>query len=456
MKKGLIVILFFQLLLFCEVSLPSESYGARTYTRNNVGYVNISYPFDMGYNVVGDVDPDGRYINIISKYDSWQQKWYSSSYIPELELWATNFLIHVGNVYKIYVYNEYSPSLGFAGHAEDIPAYNLTTYLNCDYYYKGYNFIMHRPDKSVIQTATQLGNELVLCDYISKTNPYTNELISTAYDNTTGLWSDDFEIEITDPLMVNVWTPQLWPSEITTKEMPVNAKVIVGINNPMPVYYHIQSSSKGDYNFSEDNLKSSTITFKAWITGREKEILTHEDYGCGFEQIGDVFSAIYINLGNFETQWAIDDEVNFLVTDKGTKEISNNYLQGKGSYKLTYSDRPVLRGFEPVIKDSGDPLVVGTPASEDVLIPYETALYQNYPNPFNPTTTIKFSLKNDSKAQLSIFNYSGQLVKSMVNDQLDRGSHNIVFNADQLSSGVYYYTLKADNKTITKKMIIIK
>ena len=433
----------------------SESYGARTFSLKEFSYVNISYPFDMGYDTVGDIDPTGVRINIISKYDSWQQKWRSASYVPELGMWATDFMIHLGGVYKVYVYNDYTLAVSFAGLAEEIPAYNLTTYLNQEYFYKGYNFIMHRPDKSEIQTAIQLGNDLINCDWVIKNDPYTNASASALYDFTSGLWSDDFDIFITDPLMVNVWSPQIWPTEITTKDMPMNAKGVVEINDPLPVYYHIQSSSKGDYNFSGDNLKNSTITFKAWITGREEEILTHEDYGCGFEQIGDLFSAIYINLGNFETQWAIDDEVNFLVTDELAGDKSE-WVQGKGSYKLGYKDKPIFRGFESAIKGSGEPIVVGTPMGEDEVIPYETALYQNYPNPFNPVTSIKFSLKADCDVKLNVYNYKGQVTNELVNGKMGRGFHSVSFNADMLSSGVYFYTLESDGKKLIRKMVLVR
>jgi len=454
--KIFIIIIIFGVEMFSSVSLPSSAYGARTFGLIDSNYINISYPFDMGFTTVGDIDPNAQRINIISKYDSWQQKWYSAAYISELETWATNFMIHLGNVYRVYVYSDYAPSLGFAGQAIDIPSYNLTTYLNQSYFYKGYNFIMHHPEKSDIKTAIQLGNDLVNCDWVVKKDPYTNAALSANFDDTTGAWNNDFNIYITDPLMVNVWTPQIWPAESAVKGDVKGSKQIVQINDPMPVYYHIQSSSKGDYDFSDPDSKSIVITFKAWITGRENEVLTHEDYGCGFEQIGDLFSAIYINLGNFETQWTEGDEVNFLVTDESTKDNSGNVLKGSKSYSLTNINNPIFRGFEPVIKNSGDPIVLGTPASEEEIIPYITELYQNYPNPFNPVTTIKFSLQTDCFAQLDVYNYNGQIVKSLVNSKLERGSHSVVFNADQLSSGVYYYMLRTDTKTFTKKMLIIK
>ncbi|NOR44860.1 MAG: T9SS type A sorting domain-containing protein, partial [Candidatus Delongbacteria bacterium] len=71
-------------------------------------------------------------------------------------------------------------------------------------------------------------------------------------------------------------------------------------------------------------------------------------------------------------------------------------------------------------------------------------------------TTIKFSLKDESMVNLNVYNYSGQLVKSLANEIRERGFHKIEFNASQFSSGVYYYTLKTDTKTFTKKMLMVK
>ncbi|MCK4980455.1 MAG: T9SS type A sorting domain-containing protein, partial [Candidatus Delongbacteria bacterium] len=81
---------------------------------------------------------------------------------------------------------------------------------------------------------------------------------------------------------------------------------------------------------------------------------------------------------------------------------------------------------------------------------------QNYPNPFNPTTTISFSISKMQDVKLSVFNSSGQLVKELVNDKLSNGSHTILFNAENLNSGIYFYTLETDNKILSNKMLLIK
>ena len=99
------------------------------------------------------------------------------------------------------------------------------------------------------------------------------------------------------------------------------------------------------------------------------------------------------------------------------------------------------------------------------LIPTVTELSGNYPNPFNPSTIIKFSLKADSKVVLDIFNIKGQIVKTLINDQLSAGYHNLVWNgkdsnSKNVSSGIYFSSFKAsdgnEDYTSVKKMILMK
>ncbi|HXK49034.1 MAG TPA: T9SS type A sorting domain-containing protein [Clostridiales bacterium] len=83
-------------------------------------------------------------------------------------------------------------------------------------------------------------------------------------------------------------------------------------------------------------------------------------------------------------------------------------------------------------------------------------LYQNYPNPFNPATEIKFSLADDSKVNLSVYNTKGQLVKTLFEGKKEKGYHTVNFDASGLNSGVYYYKLTVNGKAETRKMIMLK
>ncbi len=85
------------------------------------------------------------------------------------------------------------------------------------------------------------------------------------------------------------------------------------------------------------------------------------------------------------------------------------------------------------------------------------ALYQNYPNPFNPTTLIKFSLDKEQRVSLNVYNLLGKLVKKIIDGRLTAGEHSVVFNANNLTSGVYFYSLRGDNgRIITRKLILLK
>lgn len=100
-------------------------------------------------------------------------------------------------------------------------------------------------------------------------------------------------------------------------------------------------------------------------------------------------------------------------------------------------------------------LFVGVNESE-ITSPTEYKLSQNYPNPFNPSTTINFSIKEAGLVTLKIYDILGREVANLVNEELNIGTYNKTFNASGLSSGIYFYTLRAGNFVETRKMILIK
>lgn len=83
-------------------------------------------------------------------------------------------------------------------------------------------------------------------------------------------------------------------------------------------------------------------------------------------------------------------------------------------------------------------------------------LYDNYPNPFNPETNIKFSIPERSFVNLKIFDINGREVAQPVNENLQQGLYEYKFKAVDLPSGVYFYNLKTNEFTETKRMMLIK
>jgi len=84
------------------------------------------------------------------------------------------------------------------------------------------------------------------------------------------------------------------------------------------------------------------------------------------------------------------------------------------------------------------------------------SLSQNYPNPFNPSTRISYNVDEPGLVQLKVYNVLGVEVATLVNAQQNSGNYTVVFDAARLSSGVYFYSLSANNFTQTRKMILEK
>ena len=99
--------------------------------------------------------------------------------------------------------------------------------------------------------------------------------------------------------------------------------------------------------------------------------------------------------------------------------------------------------------------------AEDANIPSNFNLYTNYPNPFNPATTITFDLKTRTDVKLSVFDLRGRLVQTLINRNMNPGSHQIKWNGRDMnnqpvSTGVYIYRLKTAERTFCRKMMLIK
>ena len=89
-------------------------------------------------------------------------------------------------------------------------------------------------------------------------------------------------------------------------------------------------------------------------------------------------------------------------------------------------------------------------------VPINTIIQGAYPNPFNPISTIKFSLSNDSQIELSIHNVNGEKVEKLYNGYKNAGFHQIVWNAKNVPSGMYFFTLNTPDGIHTQKLLLLK
>src|SRR5574338_1494599 len=134
---------------------------------------------------------------------------------------------------------------------------------------------------------------------------------------------------------------------------------------------------------------------------------------------------------------------------------SNNKLSFD-SFQLTYANGNPNTGtlyFDDVRTATFSP----TDVEEEIgTTPVEFSLQQNYPNPFNPSTQIKFSLPQSSNVKIIVTDILGKEITTLVNDNLASGNYSVNFNASNLASGIYFYTLITDNFKQSKKMILMK
>lgn len=146
------------------------------------------------------------------------------------------------------------------------------------------------------------------------------------------------------------------------------------------------------------------------------------------------------------------------------KNIYNITANPNGIYKLTFSkpgyksesvSLEIVDGTLDIIKNvtMSDSYKGG---NNGLAAPENYSLSQNYPNPFNPTTTISFGIPKAGMVTLKVFDISGKEVSVLLNEFRNEGNYSVNFNASNLSSGIYFYSLQINGNTITKKLTLLK
>ncbi len=180
-----------------------------------------------------------------------------------------------------------------------------------------------------------------------------------------------------------------------------------------------------------------------------------------------------VSDGAVQLKWETSTELNNSGFELERRINQNNFekisfLAGHGTstgiHSYTFTDNPRVDGTISYrlkqIDFNGDINYSGI-VEIDFNLPKEFSLAQNYPNPFNPSTKIVYSIAVDSKVLISVYNMLGQQVALLLEKEQYAGKYEIDFNADELSTGTYFYRIDAVGKdghafTSTKKMLMIK
>ena len=177
--------------------------------------------------------------------------------------------------------------------------------------------------------------------------------------------------------------------------------------------------------------------------------------------------------GSFRLSWPVvvnlpeDAEITLLDThtgqqfDLGREGHVDFAMEGEGTQTSPPSlfQQPEIKSME--LKDNSQRFVVivnptATSTNSGPELPAEVALAQNYPNPFNPTTIIRYELPESQQVRLEVYDISGRLISTLVNDQVTAGTHTVTFDAQHLASGIYVYRLQAGGMVISRKLTLIK
>ncbi|MFZ1518317.1 MAG: T9SS type A sorting domain-containing protein [Ignavibacteriaceae bacterium] len=129
--------------------------------------------------------------------------------------------------------------------------------------------------------------------------------------------------------------------------------------------------------------------------------------------------------------------------------VVNTQLVGNGQYTIPNPD--VLQQLKLLVN-----YINATDIEDENIEVSDYSLYQNYPNPFNPSTKIRYSVSSSQFIQLKIYDVLGKEVALLVNREQSAGTYEVNFDGKHLTSGIYFYSLKAGSFTDTKSMLLIK
>ncbi|HQO09057.1 MAG TPA: peptidylprolyl isomerase [Clostridiales bacterium] len=237
-----------------------------------------------------------------------------------------------------------------------------------------------------------------------------------------------------------------------------------------------------DYSMTVEDFESGSIVRFPWQTGiygwsaqntdPQEGVYSLQSDAIGHSQTTEIFiDTYYENDGEISFWYKVSSQEDYDYLEFWINRIKKMSVSGETPWrKIAFPVSSGNRTFKWYYKKSASGVSGedcaridriefrgGSPVSiEPQITPVQVELYKNYPNPFNPSTEITFSIDRAQPVRLSVYNLSGQLVSDLVNRKLEKGFHQINFDASNLNSGIYFYKLECEGFTGTNKMLLIK
>jgi hypothetical protein len=296
--------------------------------------------------------------------------------------------------------------------------------------------------------------------------------------------TDEYIAVSRDWNLVSYWPTIVFPVEYAFLSILGNLEVVLGYDN-------------GGLTWTADHPEMNTLTELTpgsgyWVNVSTQDLLTYPGFEPPSLAKAKTFAEIERSDMAISRQWmslygaeiALDgtelpeNSLIEILTPNGIRCGADRYANGRLKFTPVYG----FDGFDrmsvslPRIGDSLALYVNGERAypsltwkghgvreridrlrtSDNSELPKEFALQQNYPNPFNPVTCISFSVPKRSLVRLDVFNILGQKVATLVDQDLDAGTHSVFWDASDDASGVYFYRLRAGDFHAERKMLLIK
>ncbi len=420
---------------------------------------------------------DGTEVSITDSYDFITDYSSAGSYIVTLDV-DNNSLnytwdITVNDVDQTIVINSLEPESGVITMFE---METLTFYIDAydpDGNELGYLWELDGEEVSITETYNFSPDYNAAGEYLITlfvTDNFTENSLEFEWDIIVEEMNPNINFEVIEPS----------PSEFCISQNEIEDFMIIANNPDGDIYFswildgievstvdnfHFDSGIYllGNYNLqlnvSTDTISRETMQFNWGIS----VIVSNQQPVADAGEDQTISSSALVKLNGFDSydpegenltyRWIAPEEIVLSNSEivNPTFKFENPDITGEVEFRIQLIVNDGICNSEP--NEIVITIVENTIINDPVSILQLTELHSNYPNPFNPTTTIKFDVQDDETATLTIFNVKGQIVQ---NRNFASGTHNFEWNAQNNSSGVYYYQLKSSSYTKTRKMILLK
>ena len=381
--------------------------GAEFYDGNKNG---IYEPYDLNFNGIWDNDEDSPVI-----YGTCTIFGVLNDSQPLLQRRRYQSIPPMGIEVRQYVY---------AFESREKPYSNV--------FYIDYEFVNKNPDEEDF-------TDLILSIFSDPDlgQDYTNDLVGYDRDYQAGIIYQH-EPGTNIALMISIGCPGYRDSQLSSFVNIPNFSYNLGTPTSMELHRFYQSGLLS-YNkpmnpceYAEGNIPDDceTIDEKFWYSG---DPVT----GAGWLNIADKDQRVLMNFGPFNLAYG------------ESKRVLVSYIVGEGntSVDAIKDAREIAKALKGEVE---------APEQNEVIYPEGYSLEQNYPNPFNPQTTIRFTLPEDTEVTLKLTNILGKTKYILNNLKLASGTYDYPYDASDLPTGVYFYTLVTEKYRSTKKMLLIR